>query len=307
MTIRRFLVAIFLTLWMPATGFSGSPGATESGRARAAACFVNFQYDTPAGAAVAKRCAAVWQAEGAAFTAGLLPSEVDPDTVICLVLSSDGFVQKFGDKVPDWGVGVALGPRLIALDYARIPAVGRGVREIFLHEMAHALLFQGAGRADLPAWFHEGVAMRAAGEWRFWDTVSLVFDGRVPDLSRLQSRWPSLAVASNRAYRTSLLAVNRLRDHFGPGVIAAIVAETRRTGSFAAGFSAATDVTLQAFYADFNGAMRLRFGWVTLLSNWPGLFALMAMVLAVGAVRKIIVSRRRLAAMEDEEDSSHSE
>ncbi len=303
MVLRRvpgLILACMLT-WGGGLCLAGPPGQPS-----ARACFIRFTYDSPGGREVAQRCADIWRTEGAAFTAGLLPADVPPDTVTCLVMSSDVFSARFSGRLPDWGVGVALGPRLVALDYTRIPAVGRGVREIFLHEMAHALLFQGAGNAWLPAWFHEGVAMRAAGEWRFWDTVSLVMDGRVPDLSRLQTRWPSLSVPSSRAYRTSLLAVERLCDRFGPDIIVTIMAATRESGSFAAGLEAATGLTPQAFYADFNGAMRLRFGWIALFSHWPGLFVLMALVLAVGAVRKIILTRRRLAAM-DEEESSYPE
>ncbi len=292
------LLAGMLLLWLAGPGLAQLPVQPP-----ARACFIRFVYDGPGGKEAADRCAAIWRDEGAAFTGSLLPREVTPDTVTCLVVSSGTFAARFADRLPDWGVGVALGPGLVALDYPRIPAVGRGLREVFLHEMAHALLYQGAGQAWLPAWFHEGVAMRAAGEWRFWDTVSLVMDGRVPDLSRLQTRWPSLSVPSARAYRTSLLAVQRLTDRFGPDVIPGIIAGTRATGSFAAGFEAATGMTPQAFYADFNGAMRLRFGWVTLFSHWPGLFVLMALVLSVGAVRKIIATRRRLAAMEEEESS----
>jgi len=270
------------------------------------ACHVRFWSSTPGGQVAAQRCGAVWEAEGREFTSRLLPAGAAADTVTCLVLDSTEFSRRFAGSVPDWGVGVALGPQLIALDYVRIPAVGRGLREVFLHEMAHALLTQGTPDIWLPAWFHEGVALQVSGEWRFWDMVSLALEGRVPDLSRLQSRWPTLDVSATRAYGTSLLAVRRLQAQHGDGIIRAIVTETSRTGSFAAGFAEATGESDQAFSADFGSAMRLKFGWVTLLSRWPGLFVLMALGFAVGAVRKIALTRRRLAEM-DEEESSHPE
>lgn len=264
-------------------------------------CFVRFAASTEASVAAARNCAEIWNRVGPEFCAALLPAAAPQDTVTCLVLDTEGFTARFGTQVPDWGVGVALGPDLIALDQQRIPAVGRGLREVFLHEMAHALLFQAAGQAPLPAWFHEGVAMQMAGEWRFTDTVSLVLDGRVPDLSRLQTRWPSLAVPSSRAYRTSLLAVQRLTARQGPRAVGDILAATAREGDFRSGFAAATGMTLEDFYADFRRAMRLRYGWVTLFSHWPGLFVLMAVVFALGAIRKIILTRRRLATMDEEE------
>jgi hypothetical protein len=263
---------------------------------------VRFVLDGPGAAAAAERCRAVWSDEGAALAASLLPDDVVPDTVTCLVLASGRFESYFGRSVPDWGVGVALpGERVIALDYERMPAVGRGLREVFLHEMVHALLFMATGDTWLPTWFHEGCAMRWSGEWRFADTVSLAMDGRVPDLLRLQGRFPVAAHLADRAYRTSLLAVDWLEARHGPGAVVAVVAATRRTGDFDSGFQAATGETVAAFGEAFAARMRLRFGWLVMLTRWPTLFVLLALVLLVGAVRKTLLTRRRLAAMDDDE------
>ncbi|MBE0565299.1 MAG: hypothetical protein IH621_05015, partial [Krumholzibacteria bacterium] len=201
---------------------------------------------------------------------------------------------------PDWGVGLALpSGRAVAVDRERLPAVGRGLREVFLHEMVHALLFQAARGAWLPTWFHEGTAMQASGEWRFVDTVSLALAGRVPELGRLQARFPAPAAMADQAYRTSLLAVRRLEERHGPGAVARVLAETARLDDFDTGFLAATGEDPVAFAREFDAHMRLRFGWLVALTRWPTLFVLMGLVLAVGAVRKIALARRRLAAMDD--------
>lgn len=262
--------------------------------------FVHFHFESEGGRTAALKCGEIWRTEGPRL-AELLPAGVRADTVHCLVLNTGEFTRRFGDRLPDWGVGVALGGGLVALDYARMPAVGRGLREVFLHEMTHAVLFQAAGDAWLPAWFHEGTAMQLSGEWRFSDTVSLILDGRVPDLGRLQARWPGLETRADRAYRASLLGVQRLTARFGPDAIVRILAATRRTGTFADGFLAATGETPAAFAEDFAAAMRQRYGWITVMTRWPGLFVVMALVLAIGAVRKIFLTRRRLAAMDDED------
>ena len=294
------LAAAALILAGLAGGAQAGPAVPERG-APVRIPVVHFRYETPGGREAAERCAGIWSREGPSLAAGLVPASAPADSVVCLVLDSDSFNRKFGDRLPDWGVGVALGPQAVALDYSRMSAVGRGLREVFLHEMVHVLLFQGAGEVWLPAWFHEGVAMQYSGEWRFSDTVSLVLDGRVPDLARLQGRWPGLAMRADRAYRTSLLAVRRLQDRFGPGVVADILAQSRLTGSFAEGFEAATAGTPEDFYRDFTAAMRLRFGWLTLMTRWPGLFVALALVLVFGAGRKIFLTRRRMALMEDED------
>jgi hypothetical protein len=47
--------------------------------------------------------------------------------------------------------------------------------------------------------------------------------------------------------------------------------------------------------------MNLRFGWVLALGRWPTLFVLMSVLFVVGAVRRMLRSRRRLREMADED------
>ena len=274
--------------------------AAAAAASAADAPVVRFSADSEASREAAERCAEIWRAEGPALAAALLPPAAAVDTVDCLIAGSAEFGRLFSGSLPDWGVGVALpSGRAIAVDRERLPAVGRGLREVFLHEMVHALLFQAAEGAWLPAWFHEGTAMQASGEWRFVDTVSLAMAGHVPALGGLQGRFPSAVATADQAYRISLLAVRRLEDRHGPGAVGRVLAATADAGDFATGFRTATGETPGAFAREFDAHMRLRFGWLVALTRWPTLFVLMALVLAAGAVRKIIISRRRLAAMDD--------
>ena len=267
---------------------------------------VVFQVETEAGRNAAERCHEIWLAEGPRLASELLPpvpGAGEPDTVLCLILDTRSFRQHFAGSLPDWGVGAAVPTgKVIALDYSRMSAVGRGLREVFLHEMVHALLFQGSGGAWLPVWLHEGSAMLYSGEWRFSDTVSLVLDGRVPDLASLQGRFPIPHGRADRAYRTSLLAVSRLREGFGDKIIVDLVAETKKTGNFPEAFLTVTGESLDDFHRNFAQAMKLKFGWMLFLTRWPGLFVLTAIIFLVGATRKIIIIRRRLAAMEDDQE-----
>jgi len=263
---------------------------------------VRFVTDGNTAVGAADRCHRIWIAEGPGLAAALVPAGTELDTVTCFLLTSARFEAEFGRSIPDWGIGVALSQhRVIAIDVERLSTVGRGLREVFLHEMVHALLFMSAGETWLPTWFHEGCAMRWSGEWRFTDTVSLALEGRVPDLDRLQGRFPAVATMADRAYRTSLLAVDWLQERHGPHTVVAVVAATRRHGNFGYGFEDATGESLDSFTNAFAARMRLRFGWLVMLTRWPTLFVLLALILMVGAVRKTIIARRRLAAMEDEE------
>lgn len=263
---------------------------------------VRFLVETERGTETASRCQEIWRIEGPTLADLLLPAGSQADTVTCLVMETTTFQERFGDTIPDWGVGLAYANgTVVALDYNRLSVVGRGLREVFLHEMVHALLFQGAGEVWLPTWFHEGCAMRYSGEWRFSDTVSMVLDGHVPNLDRLQGRFPASPLTADRAYRTSLLAITRLQDQFGEDVPGRLVAAVGQTGNFSTAFDEVTGVTLDEFTKDFAAAMKLRLGWLVMLTRWPTLFVLMSIILAVGATRKIIRTRRRLAEMAEEE------
>lgn len=283
------LIVALLLLFGPATG-TAQPA-------------VRFLVETERGQEAAVMCQEIWIQEGPLLVANLMPAGAPVDTVTCLIMETKTFQDRFGSTAPDWGVGLAFpSGKVVALDYNRLPAVGRGLRGVFLHEMVHALLFQGAGETWLPTWFHEGCAMRYSGEWRFSDTVSLVLDGYVPNLDRLQGRFPASPLTADRAYRTSLLAVTRLQDHYGEDIPRSLVAAARRTGDFTSAFGEVTGVSLDDFTTDFAATMKLRLGWLVMLTRWPTLFVLVSLIFALGAGRKMIRNRKRLAEMAEEEE-----
>jgi len=243
-------------------------------------------------------CQEAWRQHGPSLARTILPATATADTVVCLVLDTDGFRRLAAGHLPDWGVGLAApGGRAVALDYERLPQVRRGPQEVFLHEMAHALLFQAAGEVWLPTWFHEGVAMRASGQWQWTDTVAVVLGGHVPTLDAIRGPFPENHAAAETAYRASLLALNTLTREFGPDVPARIVQQAVRTGDFYDGFAAATGEDYDTFQRRFHSTMRLRYGWVLMLVRWPTLFVLMALLFVVGATRRLIRNRRRLQEM----------
>jgi hypothetical protein len=261
---------------------------------------VIFQLEAAPGEPALRACQQAWNSYGAALTAALLPAGTRPDSVGCLILTTAGFGRLFGGRLPDWGVGVAVpSGRLIALDYERLPAIGRTAREVFLHEMTHALLFQGSRGVWLPTWLHEGIAMQLSGEWRFVDTVSVALSGRLPDLYHLRGPFPGSAAPADRAYRTSLLAVGYLQSQYGEDIVIRLVSAVTVTGDFAAAFTEVTGDDIALFEARFAGAMKLKYGWLVMIFRWPTLFVLMALVLAIGAIAKIVRTRRRMAEMEE--------
>lgn len=250
---------------------------------------------------VARDCRAVWRDQGATLTARLWPFAVQRPRVDVHLLTSDAFRDSLRGTIADWGVGAARG-RTAWIDCERASGIGRTVTHVMLHEIAHCLIHQGTGNAAVPAWFHEGVAQHVSGEWRFRDTISLMLDGSVPDLQGLEGRFPGNVQWADRAYRTSLLAVETLVDRHGEDVLGELILATRTRGDFRGAFAAATGQDYDAFTEDFARSMRIRFGWLVTVTRWPTLFVLMALGFALGAVLRIRRTRRRLAELEDEAD-----
>lgn len=78
-----------------------------------------------------------------------------------------------------------------------------------------------------------------------------------------------------------------------------LLAAVRRTGDYRAAFAEATGAPLEVFEDRFADADALR--WAVMLTRWPSLFVLLALVLAAGGAARLVRNRRRLAAMPDDE------
>lgn len=250
--------------------------------------------------AAAARCRDALRRRAASLAAALLPPGAVPRPVLCHVLPTAAFRERFAGGVPDWGLAVALrGGRVIAIDWERQGTNRRPLEEVFCHELAHAWLEQATGGAAVPTWFHEGVALRLSGEWRFIDTVELMLEGRPPPLRRLDGPFPDPAGWADQAYRVSLRAVLALEKQHGRDVIARLAAATAAGGDFDAAFEHVTGATLDAFVAAFDAGWRRGLGWLFTLTRWPGLFILLGLAfLGAGAARRLRL--RRLSSLEDD-------
>jgi hypothetical protein len=303
--LRRLILALVLVAVLAAVlcraAGAEEPSATASRGRQVAVPPVIFVITAEPARATAERCATVLGRQGAALVGTLLPAGQAADTIRCLLTGTANFQARFAGRLPDWGVGVALpNGRAVAIDYERVPEIGRSVEEVFLHELTHALVRQAVGEVWLPTWFQEGVALWFSGEWRFLDTVQVVLDGNLPELGRLEGAFPARAAGADQAYRTSLLAITALRRWHGEDIVPRLLTATGQEQDFEVAFRRVTGETLDGFAARFAGDMRLRYGWLIALTRWPTLFTLLALLFAAGATARLIRNRRRLAAMSDE-------
>lgn len=264
---------------------------------------VQFIVEPGLDSSVEQECREALAVSGPQIYDELMPGQLQMQTVQCYLVTAETFHRELGHTLPDWGVGVALPDgKTIVIDCQTAPDVRRGLNEIFLHELVHVLLIQGALETRLPHWFHEGLAQKLSGEWRVKDTLSVILSGRVPSLYSLDKPFPANAVWADKAYRASLLAVNFLEQEYGRDIYGQLIAETASTKEFRKAFYNLTGDTLDEFAHRFRNKMQIKYGWLVMITSWPTMFVLMAIVFAAGAVRKIIQRRQMLAAMEDYED-----
>jgi len=262
---------------------------------------VLWQVSAGVDSSAVRRCRVALAAGRQHLLATCWPYARPPLTVTVSLVTTDTFRRWTAGMLPDWGIGLAAGGRRIVIDAWRSDRLDRPLGEVLLHELAHTLMAQATGPASLPRWFHEGVAQYVSGEWRLRDTISLMLEG-VPDLDDLERGFAGPFPAADRAYRAALLAIRFLVARHGQDVLPQLLLATRRTGDFAAAFAQVTGESLPQFAAAFHRHHRLRFGWLLLLTRWPGLFVLMAVVLLVGLAGRRWRDRRRLRQMEQEED-----
>ncbi len=264
---------------------------------------------TPA-ESVAARCRAALLRRGADLAEAILPADADPQAVVCLLLPTDLFQQRFAGRLPDWGIAVALpGGRVIAIDWQRQGAGGgpRGIEDVFLHELAHAMLEQGLAGVAAPRWFHEGVAVNQSGEWRLVDGVALLFEGRPPRLASLTSRFPAGDAGARQAYRASALAVRALRQRHGEDIVPRLLSAATLTHDFDAAFKEVTGEATAGFTTRFDRGLSSPWAWAVRVVSWPALWVLLALLVAGAFFARRAHNRRRLKEMTVEEASRKGE
>jgi len=285
--------ALLLAAWAAAW----APSATASAP-RFDAC-VTVVADPGVDPGVARDCREALARAWPAMVAEVWPIDGARPRFEIRLLTTDGFRALHRDRIADWGVGLADGDRAW-VDVERSLGGGRTAAHVTLHEAVHCLLHQALpGVAGVPAWFHEGLAQDLSGEWRFRDTVSLILDGHVPDLARLETGFPADSGRADQAYRTGLLAVQSLRDWHGRDVVPRLIDAARRQGDFRAAMREVTGAEPSAFRERFAGSVRLRFGWLVAATRWPTFFVLLAAAAAAGIVARRRRDRRRFAALDD--------
>ena len=245
---------------------------------------------------------AVSRGSAVAHSAGL--AELGPVTIY-VASTGDEFRALTYGGVPDWGAGCAFPDRGVIV--LRNPVTAPDplhMEDVVVHEIGHIAAGRILSGVRVPRWFHEGIAMTLAGEWRLPRSSVLasagVSGGLIP-LDELAVAFPAGATDAMLAYSESFYAVRFLMEEAGPATPADVLFGVAAAGSFEKGVEALSGRTLQVFERDALASFRGRFGWGVFLSRWNVMFVVLALLLLAGGAMRLLRSRRLLREWELEE------
>ena len=252
----------------------------------------------------AQRILEVASSRGAAVAARAGLSELGPVEIFVASTDQEFRALTYGG-VPDWGAGCAYPDRgVIVLRNPLSVPDPLGMEDVVVHEVAHVAAGRVLGGVRVPRWFHEGIAMTLAGEWRLPRSASLVgagAGGALIGLERLSASFPEEGRAAMLAYSESFYALRFLMESAGGATPQDVLAAIAEAGNFDDGLARLYGAPRAAFERDAVRSFGSRFGWGILLTRWNVLFVLLTLVLVVGWAVKVRRARVRMREWEEEE------
>lgn len=212
-----------------------------------------------------------------------------------LILEQNEFNQKYGNYLPEWGIGFAIPEKNLILLKFPISFVNPSrLKFIVSHEIAHILIHKKAG-VFIPRWFDEGAAIYLSKEPNFIDDIKLslaILCKKIIHLKDLEFSFPRSGTRANLAYIESASVIECLISEHGPYIVNQILTETKKANDFERGFQIATGTDVVLFEREWRVWLRKKFT-VTFILKPNILFMIVALfVLIIGVTRKL--RRRRL-------------
>jgi hypothetical protein len=171
-------------------------------------------------------------------------------------------------KPPTWAAALAFPDRHVVLLEART-LLGPDGLTLLRHEMCHAAL--GALGGPWPRWFHEGLAMRLAGETRGLSQYTTLYrsvsQDRLFRFEDLANGWPEQRIDVEIAYAQSASFVGFLVDRHGPARFDALLDGVHAGEPFERAFGKAFHSSLDAEEADWRLGLRGRYTWAPIITG----------------------------------------
>jgi hypothetical protein len=217
------------------------------------------------------------------------------DELTIHLVSHAGMVAK-ATGMPVWVSGVAHSPSgEIAISMHDPDGSRSDLDTLLRHELVHVALFRATAGAELPRWFHEGVAESFANEVSLMRAETLagaVFGAGVPELGRIEAEFRGDARQASVAYAAARDFVTWLRYHDADEAqFRQLLSQLHNGRSFEQAFSDAYGKSLAQLDADWRKGLFGRFVWFPLLGSGSLPFLLVGPVVVFAWIRR----RRRLA------------
>ncbi|MFO7564573.1 MAG: peptidase MA family metallohydrolase [Enhygromyxa sp.] len=224
-----------------------------------------------------------------------LGRDLDDRLTIHLV-SHAGMVAK-ATGMPVWVSGVAHSPSgEIAISMHNPDGSRSNVETVLRHELVHVALHRATGGAELPRWFHEGVAESLANEVDFMRAEALagaVFGRGVPALAHIEDEFRGDARQASVAYAAARDLATWLRYHDpDEAQFRQLLSQLRNGREFEQAVVDAYGVPLAELDSQWRAGLFGRFVWFPLLGSGSLPFLLVGPAVVFAWVRR----RRRLAA-----------
>lgn len=305
MAALTVVAALWLGVASPASATAGRPTGWAVERATEVIHVgrLELRYEpelADAAQSLAERAPAWW-----AEIEGDLAGDVD-DALRVTFVSNAGRVAE-ATAMPHWAAGVAHPPSGEIIIARHGPdGAPTNLEELLRHEMAHVILHRATDGADVPRWFHEGVAEGWNGTLSFGRAQTLasaVFGPGVPDLEHLEEGFhgtdgPQAAVA----YAAARDLVEYMRGYDPSGMrLRQVFTELRGGHRFEVAVIRAYGVGLEELVAQWRAGLPARFIWYPLAASGGLPFILVAPLVAIGWIRRRRAVRRGYARLEREE------
>ena len=232
------------------------------------------------------------------------------DALTIHLVSHAGMVAK-ATGMPVWVSGVAHPPRgEIAISMHDPDGSRSDLDTLLRHELVHVALHRATAGAELPRWFHEGVAESFANEVSLLRAEALagaVFGSGVPGLERMEAEFHGDARQASVAYAAARDFVTWLRYHDPEEAeFRQLLSQLHNGRSFEQAVEDAYAEPLVSLDKHWRSGLFGRFVWFPLLGSGSLPFMLVGPVVVFAWIRR----RRRLAAdwarLEAEEEAERA-
>lgn len=210
--------------------------------------------------------------------------------------SRERFDSVTGRRLPPWSTAVAF-PRSGSI----VLRVSGDPLTTLRHELAHLALYR-ATRAQIPLWFDEGYAARAAAEWGRLDALAVnwaLAKGNIPSFARLNRELRSGPAHARAAYALSTAAVLFLERLGGERGLAPLLENLQDVRSFDQAVRRTHLVSLAQLEGLWQRELRSRYGWLRIFTSFAVFWTVIVVVVGVLWWRRRRYDQLRRARLDD--------